>query len=352
MASDRYGCAAFTKSGTCANGVTISRASVERRVLGALQDRMLAPELVGAFVEPYQTEIAADRLKLERQAAADRHELEDVTRRLAGVVDAMERGGWSPALQARPSELEARKARIEAALPGQSQAAAPVVLHPAATAETYRAKGSNLVTALTDPEVQGEAGEALRALIDHVRMVPDAAAPNRHHLELHGDLAMVLHVGTSANGSERDNARSSRGIGRLAETGALASQLSVVAGTRCISGSTMASSCPSTWTHPCTRPAGVGHSAGPGHGGGAGALLGCLSERPAPLAPPRSARCRPAGRNDSARLLPVRGRCRCPPRIRPAPKPAAGLEVLLCNGCHGGGACRRWPPGGRRGRCG
>ncbi len=201
MASDRYGCAAFTKSGTCANGATISRASVERRVLGALQDRMLAPELVGAFVEPYQTEIAADRLKLERQAAAGRHELEDVTRRLAGVVDAMERGGWSPALQARPSELEARKARIEAALPGQSQAAASVVLHPAATAETYRAEGSNLVTALTDPEVQGEAGEALRALIDHVRMVPDAAAPNRHHLELHGDLAMVLHVGTSANGS-------------------------------------------------------------------------------------------------------------------------------------------------------
>ncbi len=199
MAKDRYGCAAHTKSGTCDNGATISRAAVERRVLGALQDRMLSPKLVGAFVEAYQAEIAEDRLKLERQAAAGRHELEDVTRRLAGVVDAMERGGWSPALQARLAELEARKARIEAALPAQPQAAAPVVLHPAATAETYRAKVADLVTALTDPEAQAEAGEALRALIDHIQMVPDAAAPDRHHLELHGDLAMVLHAGTSAN---------------------------------------------------------------------------------------------------------------------------------------------------------
>ena len=117
MAKDRYGCAAHTKSGTCDNGATISRAAVERRVLGALQDRMLSPELVAAFVEAYQAEIAEDRLKLERQAAAGRHELEDVTRRLAGMVDAMERGGWSPALQARLAELEACKARIQAVLP-------------------------------------------------------------------------------------------------------------------------------------------------------------------------------------------------------------------------------------------
>ena len=151
MAKDRYGCAAHTKSGTCDNGATISRAAVEQRVLGDLQDRMLSPELVGAFVEAYQAEIADDRLKREREAVAGRHELEDVTRRLASVVDAMERGGWSPALQARLSELEARKARSEAALPVQPQAAAPVVLHPAATAETYRVHVSDLVTALTDP---------------------------------------------------------------------------------------------------------------------------------------------------------------------------------------------------------
>ncbi len=70
-------------------------------------------------MEAYQAEMAEDRLKLERRRRQGAHELEDVTRRLAGVVDAMERGGWSPALQARLAELEARKARIEAALPAQ-----------------------------------------------------------------------------------------------------------------------------------------------------------------------------------------------------------------------------------------
>lgn len=51
IAKDRYGCAARTKSGTCANGATIKRASVERRVLGALQDHMLRPESLAAFIE-------------------------------------------------------------------------------------------------------------------------------------------------------------------------------------------------------------------------------------------------------------------------------------------------------------
>jgi len=36
MAKDRYGCATHTKYGTCANGRTIGRAALERRVLGAL----------------------------------------------------------------------------------------------------------------------------------------------------------------------------------------------------------------------------------------------------------------------------------------------------------------------------
>ena len=232
MAKDRYGCAAHTKSGTCGNGSTISRAAVERRVLGALQDRMLSPELVVAFVEAYQAELAEDRLQRERQAAAGRHELEDVTRRLAGVVDAMERCSWSPSLQARLSDLEARKAGIEAGLPVQPQAVVPAVIHPAATSETYRSKVADLVTALNDPDIQAEAGEALRALIDHIRMVPDATAPDRHHLELHGDLAMVLHAGISSVGNTGRYGTNSRGgMGRDAGTDVLSSQLSVVAGT-------------------------------------------------------------------------------------------------------------------------
>ena len=233
MARDRYGCAAHTKSGTCGNGFTISRAAVERRVLGALQDRMLSPELVVAFVEAYQAELAEDRLQRERQAAAGRHELEDVTRRLSSVVDAMERGGWSPSLQARLSELEARKAGIEAGLPAQPQAIIPAVLHPVATAKTYRSKVTDLVTALNDPDIQAEAGEALRALIDHIRMVPDASAPDRHQLELHGDLTMALHAGTSADaGAGHNGIRPRRGVGHTAEATVLLSQVSVVAGTR------------------------------------------------------------------------------------------------------------------------
>ena len=231
MAKDRYGCAAHTKSGICTNGSTISRTSVEERVLGALRDRMLSPDLIAAFIQSYQAELAADRAEHARTAAAVRHELDEVCRRLASVVDAMERGGWSAALQSRLAELETRKAKTEAALEERADATTPVLLHPA-TAHTYRAKVADLVRSLADPEIQTEAGDALRALVDHVVMVPDAAQPDRHRLELHGELAVALHLGdaTSLDVGSVDAVVGSRNR-KLPTAMAMRSQVSGVAGT-------------------------------------------------------------------------------------------------------------------------
>ena len=226
MAKDRYGCAAHTKSGTCINGSTISRASVEERVLGSLRDRMLSPDLVATFIQSYQAELAAERAEHARTAAAGRHDLDDVCRRLASLVDAMERGGWSPSLQSRLTELETRKAKAEAALEERTDTTTPVLLHPA-TADTYRAKVADLINALADPEIQTEAGDALRALVDHVMMVPDAAQPDRHRLELHGELAMALHLGDATSLDSSDGSRNRK----LPKAFALGSRVSVVAGT-------------------------------------------------------------------------------------------------------------------------
>jgi site-specific DNA recombinase len=51
---DRYGCAAHRSKGTCANRMLISRRTLEERVLSGLKERMMAPDLVAAFVDEFK----------------------------------------------------------------------------------------------------------------------------------------------------------------------------------------------------------------------------------------------------------------------------------------------------------
>jgi len=67
-------------------------------------------------------------------------------------------------------------------------------LHPSLS-DLYRTKIRNLSSALQDPDLKMEATEALRGLISEIRMVPDADAPNGHHIELAGELAGILALG-------------------------------------------------------------------------------------------------------------------------------------------------------------
>lgn len=56
MGKDRYGCAAHRSKGTCTNDRTVGRAEIERRVLGGLKHRLLAPELFETFAAAYLAE--------------------------------------------------------------------------------------------------------------------------------------------------------------------------------------------------------------------------------------------------------------------------------------------------------
>ena len=67
VGKDRYGCATRRAKGTCANAITIIRQEIEDRVLSGLKDKLLAPDLVRAFVEEFQAEV--NRLQAERQQA-------------------------------------------------------------------------------------------------------------------------------------------------------------------------------------------------------------------------------------------------------------------------------------------
>ena len=185
-AKDRYGCATRGRQGTCTNSRTIPRQELERRVLDGLQRSLLTPELVAEFISEYQREW--NRLQSERgRETARRHRrLADVKRRIAGLVDGIERGIITATTKERLEILEAEKTELEQMPAEQSLPS----IHPN-LAEMYRGKVVRLEQELADPEVAADAKSLLRSMISAIVVTPGAKR-GEVELELQGELAGVL----------------------------------------------------------------------------------------------------------------------------------------------------------------
>ena len=146
---DRYGCAARRSKGTCSNAVSIGRDEIESRVLDGLKDRMMAPELIAAFVDEFNTEIrrlAGDR---EAEHAAAHRALAEAHRKIAGILKATEDGAYHPSLKERLALLEREKASAAAQL--EAAQSKPVLrLHPNLPT-LYRKKVQQLAARLASP---------------------------------------------------------------------------------------------------------------------------------------------------------------------------------------------------------
>jgi hypothetical protein len=122
-----------------------------------------------------------------------RRERDKVEREIQALVDAVKRGAFSAALQRELTTLERRQADLLAQVAGP--VAAPVTIHPSA-AEIYRRKVAGLHEALAAPETRGAAAEALRGLIEEVRVTPDG---DGNTVELVGELAALLRLSGNKN---------------------------------------------------------------------------------------------------------------------------------------------------------
>ena len=168
----------------------IKRESLERRVLGGIKQQLLTPEMVREFIVEFRSEW--NRLSREQHDANQKHanELTSIKRKVAGIINAIEDGEWTPALKQRLRELEQRQAELES----QSVTSTPppnLRLHPS-MADLYRRKVEQLETALNDPSVRAEATGVIRSMIDRIRLTPQKDAPEGLQVEVEGDLAAIL----------------------------------------------------------------------------------------------------------------------------------------------------------------
>ena len=189
IGKDRYGCASRKSKGTCTNAATISRQEIEARLLGGLKNKLMAPDLVRAFMEEFQAEVNRAQAERQQEISARRDRLDTIRRKIARIVTAIEDGNYNRSLAERLNVLEQEQTELEHALSDMTEM--PTLhLHPGLS-RVYAEKVAHLEEALSDPAIKHEAAEILRPLIDRVVLKP---RKNDKGLdaELHGDLARIL----------------------------------------------------------------------------------------------------------------------------------------------------------------
>jgi site-specific DNA recombinase len=248
---DRYACSNHVMNGSCANGRTIARETLEARVLEGLRDRLMAPEIAAEAMRAYAEE--TNRLNHQRRAStgADHRELDKIARSIKEMLALIEEGSGSRAMVARMRELEAREDELKARL--DTAGVDLPDLHPNA-AGIYCRKVERLAEALQKPQERDEAAEAIRALIERITLTPGAKR-GEMAATLQGELGTILEW--TARGAQKHNS----------DTPMFGVSESVVAGThnqlcRTGSGASVVGSISrslSTWPESARwRPAGIG----------------------------------------------------------------------------------------------
>jgi site-specific DNA recombinase len=189
ISQHHYGCSTARNKGTCHNMLTIRRDIIEEAVLDGIQEQLMQPDAYKAFVAEFNREL--NRLAASEDLERDRlsRELDKTGRNLARLIEAIKAGVPGNAVKDEIATLEARKADLQNKL--NAVPAPKPRLHPN-LANIYRDKATSLVAALNAPQAATEAIEAVRALIDAVRLVP---VDGKMKIELYGELAALLSLG-------------------------------------------------------------------------------------------------------------------------------------------------------------
>lgn len=196
-----YGCANYKNRGTCTNRLSMRMDVLERTVLAGLKDRLLKPDLVAEFVREFQQ--AFNRQQADQ--GQRRHQLQagiKVERQIVAIVAAVKDGLYHAAMKDELTRLEERRTTLTQELSAQP-APAPAI-HPN-LAELYRRKVESLHESLNEESTRTEAAEALRTLIEEIRLVPQ---DGRLRIDLHGELATILALTSETPASQGRDGRS------------------------------------------------------------------------------------------------------------------------------------------------
>ena len=237
VGAERWGCSTARSSGTCTNSRTISTAQLEYRVLDALRNRMLQPDLVREFIaeyhrtlEEHRRSVATERSKIEGARAKITGRIERLTNMMLDEIGDYEEG--KRRLKAALSERELLDRQLE-----EGEVVPAIATHPG-IADAYRRNVEKLAEALKSPGMEaGEARQALRNLVELITAEPRTEGRGLD-LVVHGRLAQILHMANNrpdlgpAVGSSEIVADAGSGQNKTPDARSAGRMFSLVAGTR------------------------------------------------------------------------------------------------------------------------
>ena len=186
ISQHHYGCSTARNKGTCDNRMTIRREIIENSVLDGLKEHLMHPRCVKEFISEYHKEM--NRIAATQDTDRDRliRDLDKTERDMKKLIQAIKDGVPGSAVKDEMLILEDRRKELTHTL--ENAPASLPRLHPN-LAQIYHDKVVKLTDALNDENSRTEAAEAIRALIDEVRLVPGGDALK---IELYGELAALI----------------------------------------------------------------------------------------------------------------------------------------------------------------
>ena len=183
-----YGCSTARNKGTCDNLLTVRRDDLEAKVLDGLRHQLMHPELVRTFVDEFHREVNRQAAEGDMRRNRNERDLVKTERDIRRVIEAIKAGVPGAAVKDEMTTLEARRLDLFSQLEGTPRSVPR--LHPN-VAEVYRKKVANLGEALNEERTRAEAAEAIRELIEEVRLVPK---DGNLKIELYGELAALINL--------------------------------------------------------------------------------------------------------------------------------------------------------------
>ena len=216
VSADLVGCSTAWNKGTCGNRLNIRRDRLEARVLTALKDHLINPELFAVFCEEFTRRMNERRMEASAALGIARSGLARVDRQIRSMIEAIKNGMFQPSMKAEMDGLEHRKAELTATLASSEEP--PPVLHPS-MAVVYRERVAALHEALQQDDTRAQSAEMIRSLVSEIVLTPEGGALQ---IDVRGDLAGILTIAASGNQKSPPLAGTGSGGG---------SQVMMVAGT-------------------------------------------------------------------------------------------------------------------------